>query len=90
LWTICSGWLWTVIFLISASSVARITGMSHQHLATMSLEVQSLCFYEIWISDVFCFIVHAFLLHLRNFLSSLEVFQFWILHLWSIFIYAME
>jgi hypothetical protein len=28
-WTICQGWLWTVILLISASWVARITGMSH-------------------------------------------------------------
>jgi hypothetical protein len=31
--TICLGWLWTVILLISASWVARITGVSHQHLA---------------------------------------------------------
>jgi hypothetical protein len=29
---ICPGWLWTVILLISASWVARITGMSHQCL----------------------------------------------------------
>jgi hypothetical protein len=27
------GWLQTLILLISASSIARITGMSHQHLA---------------------------------------------------------
>jgi hypothetical protein len=27
--TICSGWLWTVILLISASWVARVTGVSH-------------------------------------------------------------
>jgi hypothetical protein len=32
--TICLGWLRTVIFLISASRVARITGMSHQCLAS--------------------------------------------------------
>jgi hypothetical protein len=32
-WTICSGWLWTMILLISASWVARITGLSHWHLA---------------------------------------------------------
>jgi hypothetical protein len=31
--TICPGWLWTVILLISASWVVRITVMSHQHLA---------------------------------------------------------
>jgi hypothetical protein len=30
LWTICQGWLWTTVFLISASWVARIAGMSHQ------------------------------------------------------------
>jgi hypothetical protein len=30
-WTICPGWLWTMILLISASWVARITGVSHQH-----------------------------------------------------------
>jgi hypothetical protein len=28
-WTICPDWLWTMIFLISASWVARITGVSH-------------------------------------------------------------
>jgi hypothetical protein len=33
LWTICLGWLWTMIFLISASWVARITGVSHWHPA---------------------------------------------------------
>jgi hypothetical protein len=31
--SICPGWLWTVILLISASWVATITGMSHRHLA---------------------------------------------------------
>jgi hypothetical protein len=29
LWTVCLGWLWTTILLISASWVARITGVSH-------------------------------------------------------------
>jgi hypothetical protein len=29
-WTICLVWLWTVILLISASWLARITGVSHQ------------------------------------------------------------
>jgi hypothetical protein len=33
--TICLGWLWTVMLLISASWVPRITGMSHQHLANL-------------------------------------------------------
>jgi hypothetical protein len=32
----CRGWLWTEIVLISASWVARITGMSHQYLAQAS------------------------------------------------------
>jgi hypothetical protein len=31
--TICPGWLRTTILLISASWVARITGVSHQHPA---------------------------------------------------------
>jgi hypothetical protein len=34
-WTIFSGWLWTMILLISASWVARITGVSHWHLASI-------------------------------------------------------
>jgi hypothetical protein len=29
LWTICQGWLWIMILLISTSWVARITGVSH-------------------------------------------------------------
>jgi hypothetical protein len=32
--TVCLGWPWTEILLIAASRVARITGVSHQHLAT--------------------------------------------------------
>jgi hypothetical protein len=31
--TICLGWLWTAILLISAYWVARITGVSHRCLA---------------------------------------------------------
>jgi hypothetical protein len=31
--TICLGWLWNTILLISASRVARITGVSHRHPA---------------------------------------------------------
>jgi hypothetical protein len=34
LWTICLGWPWTTILPISASWVARITGISHQGLAS--------------------------------------------------------
>jgi hypothetical protein len=36
LWTIWLGWLWTVILLISAPWVARIIGLSHQHLTDLS------------------------------------------------------
>jgi hypothetical protein len=32
-WAICLGWLWTTILLISVSWVARIIGVSQQHLA---------------------------------------------------------
>jgi hypothetical protein len=35
--TICPGWLRAVIFLISASHVARIIGVSHWHLAKQFL-----------------------------------------------------
>jgi hypothetical protein len=38
-WTICPSWLRSTILLISASWVARITGVSHQHPAKyMDLE----------------------------------------------------
>jgi hypothetical protein len=36
-WTVCPGWLWTMILLISASWVARITDMSHKHPALLLL-----------------------------------------------------
>jgi hypothetical protein len=36
LWTICPGWLWSTILLISASWVARIIGVSHWCLALAS------------------------------------------------------
>jgi hypothetical protein len=39
-WTICLGWLRTVILPISASQVARITGMSHLGLASVCLSNQ--------------------------------------------------
>jgi hypothetical protein len=35
-WTIYPSWLWTTILLISASWVARITSVSHQHLDNTS------------------------------------------------------
>jgi hypothetical protein len=33
-WTICLGWLWTTILLLSSSWVARLTGVHHQHPAS--------------------------------------------------------
>jgi hypothetical protein len=35
--TICPGWPWTSILLISASQVARITSVSHQRPASLAL-----------------------------------------------------
>jgi hypothetical protein len=36
-WTVCLSWFQTVILLISASWGARITGVSHQHLAPLRI-----------------------------------------------------
>jgi hypothetical protein len=33
-WTVCLGWLWTAVLLISVSWVARITGMNYWHPAS--------------------------------------------------------
>jgi hypothetical protein len=41
-WTICPGWLWTMILLISASWVARITGVSHRWPVRFFLFLSSL------------------------------------------------
>jgi hypothetical protein len=48
--TICPGWLRTTILLISAYWVARITGMSHWHLASNILLFYRfcLCTYSFW------------------------------------------
>jgi hypothetical protein len=48
-WTICLDWFWTVILLISASCVARITGVSHRYPAwnsflSLSRFLFQLCF----------------------------------------------
>jgi hypothetical protein len=40
--TICLGWLWTTILLISASWVASITGVSHWHPASILILMLSL------------------------------------------------
>jgi hypothetical protein len=39
-WTVCPGWFWTAILLIAASWVARITGVSHQHLASLGFSCE--------------------------------------------------
>jgi hypothetical protein len=41
--TISLGWLWTVILLISASWVARITGVSHRCPARMYILYNFFC-----------------------------------------------
>jgi hypothetical protein len=43
-WTICSSWLWTLMLLISASWVARITGVTHR------------CPAIFWCCCLFCFV----------------------------------
>jgi hypothetical protein len=48
LWTICLGWVWTMILLISATWVPRITGVSHQHLALLSILLVSYLEIEWW------------------------------------------
>jgi hypothetical protein len=48
-WTICLGWHQTMILLISASWVARITGVSHWHPAsciTLDFDLQSIPYNE--------------------------------------------
>jgi hypothetical protein len=40
-WSICLCWLQTTILPISASQVARITGMSHLHEAMASLKADN-------------------------------------------------
>jgi hypothetical protein len=43
LWTICPVWLQTEILLISASWVARIIGVSHQHLTHTLIRTKTTC-----------------------------------------------
>jgi hypothetical protein len=59
--TTCPGWPWTLILLISASQVARITGVSHQCLAQFTfyacvtlLKNEILCHYYKWKISVTC------------------------------------
>jgi hypothetical protein len=45
--TICPGWLWTMIFLISASWVARITGVSYSAQHTPIFNILIIMFREL-------------------------------------------
>jgi hypothetical protein len=59
--TICQGWLWTAIFLISASWVAKITGVSHWRPAIfffLQNSEPSIYFYDVWL---LLFFVSSFL-----------------------------
>jgi hypothetical protein len=70
-WAICPGWLWNTILLISASWVARITGVSYQHPATF----QPL----LWLWEgqrfLFCFQHHLGERSLDSWLSPTRIFH---------------
>jgi hypothetical protein len=72
-WTVCPGWLPTVILLISASWVARITGVSHRRLA-QAICFNCLSFVHIFnFSSVYLNILDIFILcFLNNFSSKLH------------------
>jgi TRAP-type C4-dicarboxylate transport system permease large subunit len=73
---ICPGWLWTLILLISVFCVARITGVSHRHLASLRYFVtavqrnwhclETVCHVSIWRIWRHC---HVSLLAGRHFLG---------------------
>jgi hypothetical protein len=44
-WTICPGWPWISVLLLSASQIARIIGMSHWHSASYRVLNKSLMLY---------------------------------------------
>jgi hypothetical protein len=56
--TVCLGWPQTMILLISASQVAKITGVSHWHLAELIL--WSLFSFALWFTEeVFIYMFHV-------------------------------
>jgi hypothetical protein len=63
--TICPGWLWTAILLISASWVARITGVSHWHTAPG----------QFWTGLLFLFVSRGFFATLCNIISHFLAFE---------------
>jgi hypothetical protein len=69
-WTICPGWLRTEILLISASWVARITGMSHWHLADCVPLKEVNC-------KTVCHVIPAVVLQSGVYHISLFLFYFW-------------
>jgi hypothetical protein len=59
--TICSGWLWTLILLISASWVARITGVRYHFLKETSLNPDLFLIYNIIVSQSYFITVTSLL-----------------------------
>jgi hypothetical protein len=99
--TICLGWPWTMILLILASQVARITGISHQCWAYFFcfavLIVWHLIMVLAWISlmatDVECVFMSSFAIYISCvakylFISlSIGLLSFFNAELWSLYIY---
>jgi hypothetical protein len=82
LWTICLGWLWSMILQISAFWVARIIGMSHQCPAYYkSIKKQNDIILQALICiswDIFCLFFLAQILDPTSILLSQNL---WSLHL---------
>jgi hypothetical protein len=77
-WTICPGWPPTLICQISASQEARITGISHLHLAVSILHLHVIS----WIShlrNLPVFIFQTF----YEFISAIMFFHFYELLLFT-------
>jgi hypothetical protein len=76
--TICLGWFQIAILLISASWVARITRVSHQHLASSSSSsFSSCCFFFFWSGVGDWIRGHAHAKHIALPLSWTSGSQFW-------------
>jgi hypothetical protein len=79
-WTICLGWLWTEILRISASWVARITGLSHWHPTIFpSLDLNSCHFFSI-------FPKYPYILILYFCVLSLQLYQELLMKVLNVFI----
>jgi hypothetical protein len=51
-WSIFPGWLWTMIFSVSASQMARLTDVSHQHQDPNRLLQEHLILVNSWLTEV--------------------------------------